>query len=1384
MVKKSLLKRASYFGSALILMLAAVVPNGRVWATNLPDSLVLDDDSNECYTIPMDKTVTLDLNGHTLSCGVTVEAGANLTITGNGTITTSSAGSAAIYNKVGGTVTVQNGTFNSTNWYTVKNLGTMIINGGAFTQGASNASNASMIANGWYNGRNGGASDQGNAYTGTLANLTINGGTFNHYTTTSTIKSDDYSKTTINGGTFTSQQGYLVQATGDVTVNGGDFTGYSSMIVFNATGEASYEPGIATINNGTVNAKYLASGGAGVLTVTGGSFTGLEKVIKSGSYITNKGISGGQFNIPVETALADGEASYRNDDGSYVVAAAPDLSALKEKIALVKVGEALSPVEDDFVRAHSTFESNYNTPDKVIIANGTFTALKPIYYTLTIKPEVYKVSGTEVVRDTQYDAKMRINAYDVTEVGNVVLPVGDVDDQSIGADTVKVAQHSSAEYGTGDADIATVDVDGKITAGTKTGSTDLYATITMTFGNKSESKQVDLGTVNVYDFSSIQDTYLIKEGGKAKILADDAWDLTATTTSQNVNIVKNGNNFRINGVSAGLAEVDFAATIGRVEKTKKTDVYVYAVNGTDVYIKKYETAGTSEIESLINKGHDDVTMQVKSIDDESIVTNEGLALTGVAAGDTNVRYRLAVGANGAHANVDINAHVWNFVTEDFADRYDLGNAKTESSVFRVYDENENVGTISYIVRDEQGNDTDQISVVPGTNANEYKIVADGAAPGQYMVEFMDTVNGEIKATKTAGVYVHQVETTGADEQYIVMTRNPFAASENRYDLQVTEHSGFTQNRKIKATVTAASSVGGVTVTYRHGGNWRITANAAGSYEVTFSDMVRIGGQDVAVASKTIRIYVLQFTFGQDSYHVVRGSEDLLINAINNYWHDINVAEGYVDTEFSVVNDETGAVVAAGFDISKKSIATSVDGEDYKFELCDADGCLPAGNYTVEFKAYANRGDAHGGKTATKSVRLHVYEMVAPQEDLYFMNTGGNLTINVFDLNERASTRAEIVSGPEGGLNFATTGWWIFQQTDYSRLVASAPGVYTVRYTDYMGDGGIVGTYEATIVVIEQEHEELFVRRGESLTLTGNTDWTASFATDSTAGVDYVAENGEIEFDTTGMELGEHIVRIAHDFTEFDDSEFPPREMVKITAVVVYDVAGNAGDDMTSDADRASVANFVADKIAEMLENNSTYDEQVSIRGSIDGLKDLLRSGANIETQLRTRLLDEDEWEDAEAADEVILKIEDESGIVAMYEAYLVIYADGNEIGLVYELDDAITMRLEIPEAYRVAADGYTRTFSVVRGHLAMDDTETAEAMDVTRDGDYLVFKNKKFSSFAISYTDNLIPVTPDTGFVASEGGSASVSSSNLVAAIVTMIGAITLAGVAIFAKRH
>lgn len=1104
--------------------------------------------------------------------------------------------------------------------------------------------------------------------------------------------------------------------------------------------------GATTINGGTYRtngATVLAAKSGGTIIVNSGEFTG--------GFYGDVTLNGGRFTADPTAFLGAGKDAYAFEGywmvGDEATITASDATVPKgTKVEIARVNAAGYDVLSYSVKNSAGADASADvaiteeiseTGEKVVYAEGLAQGRKEI----------------DITDNSGKAAHATLRVYEFQGVEDQVMFKGDDLPMEIASNKWNIGW---SLVNSTDENVATVNGDTVTAVGSG------KATITAEF-NDTVNSQVTF-EVYVYDFDENDaDTLLIKKGKTATVNTDSYWDVTTTTAATNLQLTNNIGTYSVKGVETGAAEVTFETSVNGKDLSKTVKVYVYEVKEKNVILKKGETLAEDRISQIIDAGG--TTMSFKKFSVNGKAENDGLALTGVEAGDTEAVYTLA--ADGKSVNVKFTLHVWEMVTEGLEDEYDLGNIQAATDTFTVYDNN---GTISYTVRNEAGEEVGDVIVEK--NGDEYGIrIADGAMPGAYTIEFVDTVFGEVVATKTVTVRVHQINTTGEDMHYIVMASNWFSASENRYDVNVTEASGFTRNRNITARVTNnSSSLSGVRLEYRHGGNWRITANAAGSYEIEFSD---------GVASKTINVYVMQFTFGQDSYHVRRqdGMAGAVINAINNYWHEENVRNRYWDTEFSMVNDETGALVAEGYGVNP---TVARDGE-YDFKWCTSDeDCLQAGNYTITFKAYANRGDEFGGKTATKSVRLHIYEMVAPQEDLYIIETGDTLGIDVYDLNDRASTRAEITSGPNGGLRFATTGFWFFQQTDYSRLVASRPGVYTVRYTDYMSNGTVVDTYEATIVVLEVEEEELFVRRGETVTLAGSADWAASFATDDATGVDYVAEDGEIEFDTTGMELGEHDVYIAHDFSEFDDGAFPPRELVKVATVVVYDVFGDEADDMTKDADRLAVADFLAGKIAEMIENDSTDDDQVALGLSIDGLKEALRNGEVIETKLEVELIDEEEWEYAEAYDEVV-KIVDENGIVAMYRAYLVIYIDGLDMGLVYELDDPITMRLEIPGGHRNVASGYTRTFYVTRGHMAIDGTETAERLAVTRDGDFLTFKNAKFSSFAIDYEDTLNVVAPDTGFAANEENSAAASKLSLILA--GLASAIILAGVAVFTKR-
>lgn len=304
-----------------VLLVSFMIMGLNVNAENI-EKITLEEDSTTVIEVAADKTVEIDLNGKKLTVvdnhAIIVNEGATVTITGNGIV---NAKEAAVFNK-GGNVIIDNGEFSSSAWYTIKNLGTMTINGGVIKQAEDNTGNASLVSNGWYSSvDNGIAAPDKATVKEAKAIMTINGGTFNHYRTTSTIKSDDWSKTTINGGNFNSAQGTLVQATGEVLVTGGNFVGYNSIAVFNGTEEEGYEPAILTISGGTFSANSIIwPFTTGTLTITAGTFNNIESIVntekdgKEAKYI----ITGGTFAIDVNDYLEDGLYATKTDKGYEV----------------------------------------------------------------------------------------------------------------------------------------------------------------------------------------------------------------------------------------------------------------------------------------------------------------------------------------------------------------------------------------------------------------------------------------------------------------------------------------------------------------------------------------------------------------------------------------------------------------------------------------------------------------------------------------------------------------------------------------------------------------------------------------------------------------------------------------------------------------------------------------------------------------------------------------------------------------------------------------------------------------------------------------------------------------------------------------------------------
>lgn len=271
-------------------------------------TITLTENVTESITIPAGKTVTLNLNGNTLTNEankdtITVALGGTLTIEGTGTVDNDFHGRAAVYNN--GTVTINGGTYtrsaekgtgktgednaNGNSWYTICNHGIMTVNPGVTVTNTGTFS--SLFENGYqsYTG-NDGNDERSNYVAGTnnaAPALTINGGTFEGGKIT--IKNDDGGILKIGGGRFTNNGNRVVFNANKAEINGGEF----------------YCPATYFGNEIAVDTLYADGGqNAGQLTITGGTFDG--KVTQSNGAVTT--VSGGTFKKGVDKSyIVDGK---------------------------------------------------------------------------------------------------------------------------------------------------------------------------------------------------------------------------------------------------------------------------------------------------------------------------------------------------------------------------------------------------------------------------------------------------------------------------------------------------------------------------------------------------------------------------------------------------------------------------------------------------------------------------------------------------------------------------------------------------------------------------------------------------------------------------------------------------------------------------------------------------------------------------------------------------------------------------------------------------------------------------------------------------------------------------------------------------------------------
>ena len=304
---------------------------------NTGDTVKLVNNVTENVTIPAAKTITLDLNGMTLTNvdDHTILNNGNLTIMGTGRVDNISHAKGALYNK--GTVVINGGTFDRSrengmnkgesgqnSWYTIKNVGTMTINDGATVQTAGNNAAlgkfSSLVSNGYFN-----ANDYSTNKGLDQPILTIDGGTFRGGL--NTIKNDDRARLTINGGTFSNYYQAVVQNHNIAEITGGTFTAASDANtetygIYNCGCGAGIDLGTLTVSGGTFTGATYAvaevSSQNAIVNISGGQFAGTKAaIIKSSTSNATIAISGGKFSSdPSAYVVGNGNTNIVKRDGS------------------------------------------------------------------------------------------------------------------------------------------------------------------------------------------------------------------------------------------------------------------------------------------------------------------------------------------------------------------------------------------------------------------------------------------------------------------------------------------------------------------------------------------------------------------------------------------------------------------------------------------------------------------------------------------------------------------------------------------------------------------------------------------------------------------------------------------------------------------------------------------------------------------------------------------------------------------------------------------------------------------------------------------------------------------------------------------------------------
>ncbi len=326
-------------------------------------TITLTADITADVTVPADKTLTLDLNGHTLTNEKdhTIKNLGYLTIVGSGTVDNVTHQKTALWND--GTAELNGGSFtrskeagnSSSNnggnsYYTLLNHGDMTIN--APVSVSQNGCFSSLIENGWFT--------KTDNKTKEPSTLTINGGTFDGGLYN--LKNDDYGVLEVNGGSYQNNVNAVLLNWNKATINNGIFAS-TPYYVYNAWDSEDSANGEVRIN--------------------GGTYTGAVENFYVGHVNSTIEITSGIFSADPTEYVMDGYKAYPVEDTFKVAPIATGIQLSDTTLTLEAGSDKTITAVVNPNETLDTVTWQSSDPKIAVVENGVVTAVAPGTATIT-----------------------------------------------------------------------------------------------------------------------------------------------------------------------------------------------------------------------------------------------------------------------------------------------------------------------------------------------------------------------------------------------------------------------------------------------------------------------------------------------------------------------------------------------------------------------------------------------------------------------------------------------------------------------------------------------------------------------------------------------------------------------------------------------------------------------------------------------------------------------------------------------------------------------------------------------------------------------------------------------------------------------------------------